>query len=212
MSPAEERRRFRRVPLTVPVMLHAGGHKLYARTLDCSIAGAAVFLSSPLEVSPAPVRLVLELGGESLEARARVRHSSPRPPGFAVGFEFLGLGVADEQILSALIAGQDRRTSARFPVRVQVRYKGLDRQEVFHLSESTDISGGGVRFELRSEVGIGERVEVLLVFPRDRISRVGSVVRIDARDEASFAALCFDPVSRVRDEELSRAILGLVGN
>lgn len=204
---AGERRRFPRIALSLAATIHAGGRKVHARTLDCSMGGAALFVSTPLDVSGMPVRLSLEHQGHSLDVRARMRHCTVREPGFAVGFEFLAWEVGDEQILASLLDGQYRRTSVRPPVAVRLRYKGLSRQEVYHLADSTDVSCGGVRFEINSEMFVGERLEVTLVLPPERISRVGSVVRIDGEDDKRYAAVCFDPASAVQEEELTTAIL-----
>lgn len=208
-SPAERRRSFR-VPLAVSVGLTAAdGASVLGLTLDCSTGGCAVQASRPLEPEE-PVELFMELDDGPFVATGRVCYGIPLRAGYRLGLQFGPLTSANERRIAKLVAAQDRRLSVRVAVATSLEYRRDLPGEVFHLTASTDLSLGGMRFPLVSSCEIGDRLEMLIMSGAERIAVWGTVVWTGSDGSRRFAGVCFDPPRTFRDDDLMAAIRRLM--
>ena len=85
-TPANNQRKYSRVPLAMQVDLHLPGQRLRVELLDIALKGALVRTFTGLNVDlHAPCRLVLVLaeGEETIEMRGQVAHLEPEQLGMA---------------------------------------------------------------------------------------------------------------------------------
>lgn len=98
----------------------------------------------------------------------------------------------------------DMRCTVRFPLHLPIQVHG---RAAAALSQTTDISAGGVLFEVPSQMEVGSQIEFTICMPASRIGAqqdvlvncVGRVVRCSSNGEQCAVAAVIDDYRFVRE-------------
>jgi Tfp pilus assembly protein PilZ len=187
--PAVERRKDRRHPCRVRLVLTRGGQELVAQTEDVSFAGIFIRTDTPIPARQlVRLRLTLPPDGDELSVMGMVaRHFPARddlPPG--VGIQFYSLGAAErrrwDQFIRFVTTGKPaaparaaapavpavvpepvRRRFPRYAACLQVRLGSVDDLKLLY---TRNLSGGGLFFDTAQDLAEGTSMKVSVIHPR----------------------------------------------